>query len=93
MNKLIFAAVTATALTLAAPASAQLGVGAGPGGVGVQVGPFGGGIGPGYGWGPRHRWDRSMMYMGMIAPTDRQTVGWCANTSECPAVAEHRICG
>jgi hypothetical protein len=59
MNKLIFAAIGVMALSLAAPASAQLGFGAGPGGVGVQLGPFGAGVGPGYGSAPRHRWDRS----------------------------------
>jgi hypothetical protein len=58
MKKVLFGLVAAAALGLAVPASAQVGVGVGPGGAGVQVGPFGAGVGPDYGWGPRHRYYR-----------------------------------
>jgi len=50
MKKFLFAATAAAALVAAAPASAQVFVGADPWGAGVRVGPFGVGVGPGYGW-------------------------------------------
>ena len=50
MKKLLFAAAATAALTVAAPASAQVYLGADPWGAGVRVGPFGFGVGPGYGW-------------------------------------------
>src|SRR5262245_42842506 len=52
MKKLLFAAAATAALTAATavPASAQVYLGADPWGAGVRVGPFGLGVGPGYGW-------------------------------------------
>jgi hypothetical protein len=50
MKKLLFAAAATAALTAAVPASAQVYLGADPSGAGVRVGPFGFGVGPGYGW-------------------------------------------
>lgn len=55
MKKLFLTAAAAGLLIAAAvPASAQIYAGADPGGVGVQIGPFGAGVGPGYGWHDRY---------------------------------------
>jgi hypothetical protein len=56
IRKLLISALAAGALAAAAvPASAQFYAGAGPYGAGVQIGPFGAGVGPGYGWGNDYR--------------------------------------
>jgi hypothetical protein len=72
---LLIGSVAAAALVAAAPASAQFYGGAGPDGVGVQVGPFGAGVGPGYGWRDRY-YDRGY------------TTGYSYSPGECRVIRE-----
>jgi hypothetical protein len=74
MKKLLFAAAATAALTAAAPASAQVYVGADPWGAGVRVGPFGLGVGPGYGWHDPYRRDGYYAYGGAECRLIRQRI-------------------